>query len=761
MPTLLPLKEPASNATRLTARSPIRTRLFPGRHVPLAAVVLLGALLLAPFIPSRLSAAEIRHDQHRHSWSLVTGPVEYRLGERDGRVALLYFGPAGEPDWPAPKPRLRDYARFDTAGQVEGQYLRPEELELVSAKTDTTDADRPTLRLLFRHRHIPLELEATYVANGDTGVVTRQLTFTNRGKTTLAMEQPRSLAWLLPPADYTLSYLHGGWGEERQLATERIGDGTRAFVNTTGRSTNGGSPWFCVRDENRGLRYAAQLAYSGNWEMSFEHYTERRQIPLGEQDLWIELGMRFDFGMAAPLAPGKSFALPAVAFTASDGDLDAIANQMHRYQRRYVMPKSPANIPLVTQLNTFVALGRSPYIEDLKRYVDHAADLGLECMGTDACWIVKNDKGNTLYGDWREDPVGFPNGIEELANYVHAKGLKFSVWLEPETVSRFAPMALKHPEWILRHNGEPMFGTLDRVFIDFRRDDVRAWMRSVVDRLVRDVGVDWLKLDYNADVGEAFDPSGEGERTGTVLHDHLEALYAWIDDIRHAYPNLIIENCSSGALRFDLALLARTHFSWRSDITLPRSSMQLTYGATIEFPAEASYHWMAGETQKGAFDPATPRGWWDFMFRADMNGLFGIAGRIDDWTPEMRQCARENVRLYKRIRTVIQGADIYHLTPPPAAGEHPTGWMTLQYATPDTSRAVVMAYRLADSEPRQTYRLRGLSPSQTYTITIDGSPPGAGEPRRLTGRELATSGLAVSLNAEWRAAVIELTATPN
>jgi alpha-galactosidase len=732
--------------------------------LPLKALVLSGLLaplaLMAREVPPAPPAdARIEWQESQSSWSLRTGPVELRLKLGDGGLlALDYFGPAGEPSWAKALPRLRNYARFDLSGQVDGQFLRPEDLTLTSHEIIGTQADQPELVLRYRHRHIPLEIVSRYVVRGNTGVITRQITLLNRGPKPLAMEKVPSLAWLLPPGDYTLNYLHGGWGEERQLTAEKIGVGVREFVNRTGRSTNGQSAWFCLENEAQGLRYAAQLAYSGNWGMSFQHYTERRNIPLSGQDLWVELGMRFDFGAAAPLAAGQSFALPEVAFTVSAGDLNDIANQMHRYHRRYVMPHTPLNVPLMTQLNTFEPLGRSPHVKDLKRYVDHAAELGLECMGTDASWVVKTKAGETLYGDWREDPIGFPNGLKELADYVHAKGMKFSVWLEPESVSKNSPIALQHPEWILKHNGVPMQGTRDRVYIDYRREDVRKWMRDVVDHLVKNIGVEWLKLDYNADVGDAFDPAGSGERTGTLLYDHLRNYYAWLDEIRRDYPTLIIENCSSGALRFDLGLLAKTHFSWRSDITTPRASMQLTYGSTLEFPAEASYHWMSGDDQRGNFNPSTPRGWWDFALRADMNGLFGIGGRVDDWTPEMKACAKENIVLYKRIREVIQGGDLYRHTPPPAAGERPTGWMTLQYVSPDAQRSVVMAYRLADSPAQQTYRLRGLSSALTYEVLIDGKPPATAQLRTYTGRELANAGLSVALDAEWRCAVIELKA---
>ncbi|MCL4402930.1 MAG: alpha-galactosidase [Acidobacteria bacterium] len=695
--------------------------------------------------------AEIRFNPARHEWRLICGRVEYRIGEKDGAVSFQYLGPAGAPSWPAAKPRLRSYLRFETGGQVEGQFLRPEDMELVSHQIRGGE-----LLLKFKHRRLPLAIESRYRTWGDTGVFTRQVTITNSGGQPLRMESVPSLAWLLPPGDYELDYLHGGHGEERQLATEKLRFGRRSFVNKTGRSTNGFSPWFCLRNERTGTRYAAQLAYSGNWRMFFEHFTERRRVPASEQDLRVELGMRFDFGGPAPLKPGASFQLPAVAFTAGDGDLDDIANQLHRYQRRYVIPETPGSEPMLTNLNSFYPLLRDPSVAELKKYADIAAELGLESFGMDAGWFMKKRDGKQvvpLYGDWETDPVGYPNGLRELADYVHAKGMRFTVWLEPESVSLLSRVAREHPDWILRYNGVPMQGTLNRVYLDFRRPEVRRWIRAVVDRLVREEKIDWLKIDYNADVGEDFDPSGR-ERTGTVLYDHLRNLYAWLDAIRAEYPKLIIENCSSGGLRMDLAMIARTHFGWMSDVVNARPSLQLAYGCTLEFAPEVCFHWMGGDGPRGNVDLSGEPGWWDFLFRTHMAGRFGISSRVTDWNAPLKARAAQNVALYKRIRRAIAGADVYHLTAQPQPGENPTGWMALQYCSADSRRSLVLAYRLGRSPAQRSFRLRGLKPEWTYQVSEDGRLNGA-----ATGRQLAGQGLAVSLPAEWRSAVFEIHAS--
>jgi alpha-galactosidase len=138
-----------------------------------------------------------------------------------------------------------------------------------------------------------------------------------------------------------------------------------------------------------------------------------------------------------------------------------------------------------------------------------------------------------------------------------------------------------------------------------------------------------------------------------------------------------------------------------------------------------------------------------------MNGQFGISSPVYEWSPELKKRAAENVALYKRLRPLISNSDIYHLTPPPEAGNNPKGWMALQYSSEDRTQSVLMAYRLGHSECRRNFRLRGLDPKRNYRIVEEGRKRGT-----YTGQQLSTEGLAVELDSEWRSAVIELEAEP-
>jgi alpha-galactosidase len=389
-------------------------------------------------------------------------------------------------------------------------------------------------------------------------------------------------------------------------------------------------------------------------------------------------------------------------------------------------------------------------VAEMKRCADLAAKLGAEVFVLDAGWYNKKDWSKEL-GDYHADTVAFPNGIEELATYVRKLGMKFGIWVEIENVGVESEIYRVHPDWCLKYNGEPIVKG-DRLQLDFSKPEVRSWARSVIDRLAHDYGIQWLKIDYNIEIGDEFDPPATAARHGDVLNSQIVDYYAWLDEVRAAYPNLVIENCASGGLRFDLGIMGHTNTTWLSDEVRPKPSLQLAYGCTLQFTPGVCNHWMVGDTTEGDVLPSDAPEWWDFMFRVPMNGQLGISSKVFDWPADLVRHAADNVALYKRLRSTIAQGDVYHLTGQPAHNA-PQGWMAIQYVAPGGGKSVVMVYRLEGSLAAQTFKLQGLPPSSRFRVTSEGKELGT-----LSGQVLMEDGISVELNSPWRATVVELEA---
>jgi alpha-galactosidase len=705
----------------------------------------LAVLLVATFGSTPAAAQRIAYDSTTRAWTLTSGPVSYRVLLRNRQVAFDYFGPSSRM---GPTPDSAEPSRAELTGLVAEQALEPASLRVQWDSTVTASPGVEELRLHLVHVSLPLELDLRYTAWGETGVFSREIRLTNRGERALPVAALATLGWDLPAGDYALRYLWGGWGQERQLATEPLAAGARRFEQTRGRATNGYVPWLSLRNRTLGVEYLAELAWSGNWWMQVERQPGTGASPLHDQRVRAGLGMHPDFGGPLTLLPGDTITLPRGVFTASAGDLDDAANQMHRYQRDFLVPRVHTNQPPLVQFNTWFPIGPKVDIANTIQAADAAAAIGAEAYVLDSGWYGSGDWERTL-GDYEPDPRKFPHGLEELATHVHDKGMKFGLWVEIENAGIESRLFRQHPDWCLPYGGKPWI-TANRCQLDFAIPAVRQWATATVDRLVSRYRLDWIKIDYNIDVGDRFDPARSGQ-SGRRLHDHIAAYYAWLDSVRAAHRDLVVENCSSGGLRLDLGVMAHAHTAWLSDVVDPIASVELGYGCTVQFTPEVCNHWMVGDADSGVVNPGKPRGWWDFMLRVPMNGQFGISGRIPEWSPAVRRRAADNVALYKRLRGTIAGADVYHLTPPPRRN-NPTGWTALEYVRADRGRAVVLAYRLAQSSGSATLRLRGLQPSSTYEVTMDGRRVAA-----FSGRTLASRGLPVRLPEVWRAAVVEVT----
>ncbi len=689
-------------------------------------------------------AGSVEYSPAHKTWTLTSGAEMYRLINRGGALSADYFGPAAkapsevsgarEPLWPV------------LGGEAEGEVLSGDAMRLVAEETTSPQAGVQALTLTLRHKRLPFEIVAQYAAWGDTGVFTRQITLKNTGNSAIEVASALPLSLELPKGEYTLRHLYGGWGEEHQLAVERLNGGGRSFGSILGRSTNGFAPWVSLRNEDEGIEYLGELAWSGNWDLKVSRQPGKEPSVLRDQPVMLNVSMHWDFGGGLNLARGASYVLPKAAFTASTGDFDDVSNQMHSYQRQFVFPRSRANRPLLVQFNSWYPFQGKTNVLDMERLADVASGLGAEVFVLDAGWYNHIDWSKEL-GDYQPDPKGFPHGLEELSQYVHAKGMKFGLWVEIENIGVESKMFQKHSAWCLAYNGEPIKQS-GRCQLDFSKPEVRAWATATINRLVNNYKLSWIKIDYNIDIGDQFDPHGKN-RPGDVLAQHIKHYYAWLDAVRAAHPKLIIENCSSGALRMDTGILAHTDTNWLSDNVNPIESLQLGFGCTIQFSPEVCNHWMVGDNDRGVVDLKKPPGWWDFMFRVPMNGQFGVSSRVFDWSRPLKQRAAENIALYKQVRQTIAGANVYHLTPEPAH-LNPVGWMAIEYLSPSSRNSVVMAYRLGKSSPESVFRLRGLDEQATYDVLEDG---------RMTlhalGSELAKAGLPVQLG-EWRAAVFQI-----
>ena len=102
-----------------------------------------------------------------------------------------------------------------------------------------------------------------------------------------------------------------------------------------------------------------------------------------------------------------------------------------------------------------------------------------------------------------------------------------------------------------------------RYQLDFRNPQVREHATKVIDRMVREYGVGYIKMDYNIEPGIGTETGADSFGDGLLQHNR--AYLSWLDTIFETYPDLVIENCSSGGMRIDYAMLSRHSIQSTSD----------------------------------------------------------------------------------------------------------------------------------------------------------------------------------------------------
>ena len=202
---------------------------------------------------------------------------------------------------------------------------------------------------------------------------------------------------------------------------------------------------------------------------------------------------------------------------------------------------------------------------------------------------------------------------------------------------------------------------------------------------MHDYRLDYIKMDFNGNLTS----SENYEASGARLWNHYQGLFELWSYMRERYPDLVVENCSSGSLRMDPAIAAHTDTHWVSDEVSPHYNLAMDFAMTYLFPPEICNHWTT-------FPETSPSLDLQGNFRTSMMGQFGLSGSILEWEPETLETARHAISEYKRIRPRLRRSEVYHLTGQIDPRE-PNTFQAAQYFDPSTGGSLLFAFRAGDA----------------------------------------------------------------
>ena len=499
------------------------------------------------------------------------------------------------------------------------------------------------------------ELEATihYQLYNGIGVMRSWTDVKNVADKSIGLEYVSSLSYsgfdtgCFPDyKDISILIPHNAWCREAnwkeytlsELGYERCSDfsGKRISISNTGTfSCKEYLPMGAIINKKTENTYFWQIENNGSWQWEISDIADMLYLklsgPAEQENQWYK-----------ELEPNEVFSSVKVAISV-DKDFNGALAQMTAYRRRIVREKiTDKTLPVI--FNDYMnCLMGDPTEEKELPLIDKARDLGAEYFCVDAGWYADGTWWDSV-GEWKPSSWRFPSGIHYILDYIRSKGMIPGLWLEIEVMGINCPLASKLPDsYFFTRHGRRVIDH-GRYQLDFRNPMVRDFATEIVDRLVNEYGVGYIKNDYNIEIGAGTEY--DADSFGDGLLEHNRAYLKWVSDIRDKYPSLVWENCSSGGMRMEYASLSVADIQSVSDQTDYRFNCYASAAASTAVLPEQGAIWSypKADITENAFTVN--------MVNSMLKRVH-LSGEVFGWNDYQVKLVREAIDCYKSIRSDI------------------------------------------------------------------------------------------------------------
>ena len=423
--------------------------------------------------------------------------------------------------------------------------------------------DAETLEITLTREKLRLRLYWTLM--GD--VLLRRTVLENTGDAPVTVHRLMSSAMDLP-GTYSMTTFDGSWIAEAHRHVVPVGQARVVNESTTGFSSNRHNPGFLLSEpdasENHGRVYGFNLIYSGN------HYGSAQQSFQGLTR--VLQGISPDH-FCRVLAPGERFETPEAVLAFSEDGFNGLSAVMHDFVNRRIVPEFWQFRPRPVLYNSWEGCMFRFTHRRLVGLAREAKKLGCELFVLDDGWFGKRNDDKAGLGDYAVNREKLPQGLSGLARQIHALGMEFGLWFEPEAVNPDSDLYRAHPDWALQEDEAPALGR-NELLLDLTRPEVRDYIVSSVSGILDSAPISYVKWDMNR----------HSAALGSKAHDYILGLYDVLRRIFAPRPQILLESCSSGGNRFDLGMLCFSPQIWCSDDTDPIERLDIPQGLSYLYP---------------------------------------------------------------------------------------------------------------------------------------------------------------------------------
>lgn len=359
------------------------------------------------------------------------------------------------------------------------------------------------------------------------------------------------------------------------------------FSQTGSWSSGEYLPMGVLENKQEGTSIFWQIEHNGPW------YWESSDVK--EQGLYLQLtGPNGDsHHFKKVLKKGESFETVTVTVGVAENGFCGAMRELTKCRRAiYRDCDDVRNLPII--FNDYMnCLMGDPSEERCLPLIDAAAEIGCEYYVMDAGWFSNLEGGDDSWwsslGEFNESKKRFPNGLKYVMDYARSKGMIPGLWIEVEDIGAECPLADKLPDdWFFMRDGKRVMEH-GRYQFDYRNQEVFKYFLNKVNKIIDDYNLGYLKIDYNINIGHGSDFNSDD--LGDALLEHNRAYLHWIDTLISQHKDLVIENCASGGMRMDYAMLSRLSIQSTSDQTDWRLYSAISSMASTACTPEQSAVW--------------------------------------------------------------------------------------------------------------------------------------------------------------------------
>ena len=512
--------------------------------------------------------------------------------------------------------------------------------------------DCTTLELIAEDKVLGLTVRLYYTAFEKIDAICRSVRVENTTGKPIKLTNVLSACLDMDNQNFDLLTLHGNWALERIISRKKLGWGKQGVSSLRGISSHQEQPFMALVEgtatQTQGEVYAMNFVYSGNF--------------LGQVEMHQQGQLRMVMGINPTdfcwnLAEGESFQAPEVVMVYSHVGLNGMTHAFHDLYRNHLVRGPYKNKPRPSLVNNWEATYFDFNTDKILDIGREAAAAGIEMLVLDDGWFGKRNNDCSSLGDWFVNEEKLPGGLKYMVDELNKMGLRFGLWVEPEMVSPDSELYRAHPDYALQIPGREPTQSREQLVLDISRKEVRDHVYEMIHKVLSSANVEYIKWDMNRALSDVYSSALAPEAQGELYHRYVLGVYEMQERLLTDFPNLLLENCSSGGGRFDPGMLYYSPQIWTSDNTDAIDRLKIQEGTALVYPLSTMGAHVAACPSHTNYrsTPFETRG------HVALPGCFGYELDLTKLTPEEKAMIPGQLEDYRKYGPVFRTGDYYRL----------------------------------------------------------------------------------------------------